>query len=88
MKIKEGFVLREVAGSYVVVAVGKASFNFKGVVKLNESGALLFRTIDAGVDSEEELVNKIMSEYKIDYEVAKKDVSTFVSKLKGAGIIE
>ena len=88
MKIKEGFVLREVAGSYVVVAVGKASFKFKGLINLNETGAFLFKAIDAGVASEEELVNRIMSEYEIDYDRAKKDVNSFVEKLRGAGVIE
>ena len=42
MTIKENFVLRQVAGSYVAVAVGEASVNFDGMLTLNESGALLF----------------------------------------------
>ena len=38
MRIKEGFVLREVAGQAMVIATGEASKEFHGMVKLNESG--------------------------------------------------
>ena len=43
MKIKQGFMLREVAGNYVVVAVGEASKKFNGVINLNESGAFIWK---------------------------------------------
>ena len=39
MKLKENFVLRQVAGSYAVLAVGAASVDFNGMLTLNESGA-------------------------------------------------
>ena len=42
MKIKEGFILREVAGNYIVVAVGSAVKQFNGVITLNETGAFLW----------------------------------------------
>ena len=42
MKIKEGFILRNVAGSFVVVPVGDATIDFNGMMNLNETGAFLF----------------------------------------------
>lgn len=42
MKIKEGFILRNVAGSYVVVPIGEATLDFNGMMSLNETGAFLF----------------------------------------------
>ena len=38
MKIKKGFVLRDVAGRSVVVATGAAAKRFRGMVMLNETG--------------------------------------------------
>lgn len=47
MKIKEGFAKRNIAGSEIVVPVGKKALEFNGMVTLNETGAfflgLLFK---------------------------------------------
>ena len=87
MKIKEGFMLRNVAGNYVVVAVGEASKNFSGVITLNGSGAFLWEQLTKDV-TEEQLLQALLNEYEVSEEVAKKDVQMFVSKLKEAKIIE
>lgn len=88
MRIKEGFILREVADSYVVVAVGAASLNFKGVIKINESAAMLWKAMEEGDKSVEDLVELLLNKYEVDENTAKKDVIDFVEGLKGAGIIE
>lgn len=80
MKINEGFMLREVAGNYVVVPVGKASEKFKGVINLNEVGAFLWKKVEQGL-SEEEIVEALLSEYDVEKEQAKKDVENFINKL-------
>ena len=36
MKTKKGFMLREVGGRHIVVAIGKASEEFNGLITLNE----------------------------------------------------
>ena len=41
MKIKDGFMLRKVGGQNVVVAVGKASRDFNGIIRLNDTGKFL-----------------------------------------------
>lgn len=43
MKIKEGFVLRNMGGQAVVVSIGSASKVFNGMVKLNETGEYLWK---------------------------------------------
>ena len=42
MRIKDGFVLREIAGQIMVIATGEASKNFHGMIKLNETGRDIF----------------------------------------------
>ena len=88
MKIKEGFILRQVADSFIVVAVGKAVKNFKGIINLNETGALLWSELEKGAD-EQALVQTLLNEYEgVTEEVAKIDVSAFVAKLMEAGLLD
>ncbi len=87
MKIKSGFILREVAGSYIVVAVGEAVKNFNGVINLNETGAILWQRLQEGCD-EEGLVKALLSEYEVEKDLAQKDVKNFIAKLTEAGLIE
>lgn len=48
MRIKDGFVMRDVAGQAVVIATGEASKDFHGMVKLNETGAVIWRGLEGG----------------------------------------
>lgn len=87
MKIKNGFVVRSIAGESVVVALGAASKNFNGIIKLNETGRFLWDKLAVGCESEE-LVEAILSEYEIDRATAEADIARFIETLEGANIIE
>ncbi len=86
MKLKENFVLRQVAGSYVVVAVGAASVDFNGMLTLNDSGALLWRTLEGGADRAA-LLAALTSEYDVDEAQAARDLDEFLSSLQIAGCL-
>ncbi len=87
MKIKEDFILRKVADSYVVVPVNKLTLNFNGIINLNETGAFLFELLQNGAEREE-LVFKMLEEYDVTPEKAEKDIDVFISKVKEADILE
>ena len=87
MKIKDGFVLREVAGSFIVVAVGEAVKNFKGIINLNETGAFLWRVLEQGA-TKDELVAKLLSEYDVDEATAITDIDAFINKLSEAKLVK
>ncbi len=87
MKIKDGFILREVAGNFIVVAVGSAVKQFNGVITLNEAGAFLWKRLQDGA-TETELVNALLEEYEVEKEVAEKDVKAFIQKVEEAGLIK
>ena len=87
MKIKEGFMLREVAGSYVVVAVGKRSEQFNGMVNLNETGAFLWKLVEQGA-SRDELLNSLLEAYEVEREKAEQDVDKFISVLQKNDFVE
>lgn len=87
VKIKDGFVLREVAGSFIVVVVGEQVKNFKGIIKLNEVGAFLWSSLEKGA-TKEQLVEKLLSEYEIDANTATSDVDDFIKYIKEAGLVK
>lgn len=87
MKIKEDFILRKVADSYVVVPVNNMSLDFNGIINLNETGAFLFELLQNGADREE-LISKLLDEYEVTEQKAEKDIDLFIEKVKGADILE
>jgi hypothetical protein len=87
MKVKEDFLLREVAGCYVVVPVGKATVDFNGMLNLNETGAFLWKCLQQDT-TREELVKSLLDVYETTPEVASKDVDIYIKKLEEAGLIE
>ena len=52
MRIKQGFVMRDVAGQAVVIATGDASRDFHGMVKLNQTAAVVWHGVEEGLDGE------------------------------------
>lgn len=87
MKIKKGFVLREVGGETVVVPVGKLSKEFHGMINLNETGAFLWRyfTEEHSVD---EGVAALLGEYDVEETRAREDVEKFAEILTKNGFTE
>ncbi len=86
MKIKNGFVLREVADSFVVMNIG-GELAFNGMITLNEVGAFIWKAIENG-DNIEEIAKKITLEYEIDYETALSDANVFINKMNEVGVLE
>ena len=64
MKIKENFVLRQVADTWVVLPLGQATVDFKGMLTLNESGILLWRLLEKGT-TREALAAALTEEYEV-----------------------
>ncbi|WP_302625616.1 PqqD family protein [uncultured Eubacterium sp.] len=87
MKIKEGFLLRNVAGNNVVVPIGQATLDFNGMMSLNDTGAFLFSKMIEGT-TREKLIEELISEYGIDEQLAQKDVDTFIQKVEGEDLFE
>lgn len=87
MKVKEGFILKKMGTQAVVVAVGSASKIFNGMIKLNETGELMWGMLTKGA-TKEELVEAILKEYETTEETASADVDRFIETLKKPGIIE
>lgn len=88
MKIKDGFILKEIAGSYVVVPVGDDLVDFSLMITTNETGAFLWNHLLNDVTAPQ-LVDALKSEYEgASDDVLSADVDEFVSLLKENGILE
>ena len=88
MKIKDGFVLTEAAGNSLVVAVGDMADKFSGYIKLNSTGAFIWKLIEKKDLSVDELTSAMVAEYDISEEIAKRDILAFEKTLGTAGILE
>lgn len=87
MRISKEFVLREIAGNYIVVPFGENAVSFKAMITLNKTGAFLWKKLEEE-RTEEELLAAILEEYDIDYETAKADITQFIERLQTAGILK
>ena len=87
MKIKENFILRKVADSYIVVPVNSMTLNFNGIINLNETGAFLFEKLQQGA-RREDLVSALLEEYDVDPDRASNDVDIFIQKVRDADVLE
>lgn len=87
MRIKEGFVLRDVAGQAVVIAVGEASKEFHGMINLNSTGKVIWQGVENGL-SEDEIADKLAERFEVDHETAKGDVQRIIRKMQEAGVLE
>ena len=86
MKIKEGFLLREVAGETVVIPSGE-SLDLNMMITLNETGTFLWKNMQEAT-TEDALVAALLKEYDVDETTAKEAVKAFVEKLKENDIVE
>lgn len=87
MKIKDGFILKEVAKEYIVVPIGHEAINFNGMLTLNKSAKRLFEVLveDKTI---EDLVTVLLTHYDINEEQALSDVKEFVSILESKNMLE
>lgn len=87
MKIKEGFVLRTIAGSNIVIPIGAICVDFNGMITMNDSATFLWKKLEQGADHED-LVAALLDEYEVDKETADQCVKEYIAKLEEAGCIE
>ncbi len=79
MKLKNGFVLKQVAGECIVVAVDSA-LNFDGIITLNETAKTMWLLLEKGIEKVD-LVNALADKYEVSEELACEAVEKFVNRL-------
>ena len=79
MKIKDGYLLRKVADSYVALSVGAE--NEGRVVRMNSTGAFIWGLLNNDTTSEE-ITNALVEKYQIDTATAEKAANDFIEMLR------
>lgn len=86
MRIAKEFVLREIAGDYIIIPAGKTVLDINGVITLNEVGVSLWKMLQNEVTFDE-LVQGVLDEYDVEPAVAREDIQEFLDQLVSKGII-
>ncbi len=87
MKIKSNYVLHSMKNEYVVVAIGKRTKEFRGIIRLNDTGAFLWEQLQTD-RTEQELQEALIARYGITQDLAKESVDTFKQKLIKAKVVD
>lgn len=88
MKIKTGFVLREVCGEHVIVGEGLDAINFGRMLALNETAAWLWKEAMAqGEFTVESLAEKLCEAYDVAPYEARKDIEEIIGEWMKVGVI-
>jgi hypothetical protein len=87
MKLKYNFIVRNVGGKPVAVAVGQDNKKFNGMIKLNASGEVIFRLLAEDI-TEEALLARFAEQFDISKETAKPAVMAFLGQLRDNGLLD
>ena len=87
MKIKQGFTLREVCGTFVVLSNGSGKTDFNGIITLNESAKVLWDALSNDCTIED-MIKALTDVYDVSEEKAKASCEAFLEKLKEADVLE
>lgn len=88
MKIKDGFILRQICGEYVVVGEGLAQVNFNKMLSLNESAAYLWKEVAEKEFTREDLVKLLLDQYEVTPERAAQDVDKLTAVWLEQGVAQ
>ncbi len=86
MKIRKQLVKRTIAGDVILVPVGDASLELKGLLTLNETGERMWDLLPQ-CETEEALVRQMLEEYEVDEATLRADVAEFLDQLRQLEIL-
>ena len=87
MKLKYNFIVRDVAGQSVALAVGDDNKYFNGMIKLNSVGEFIFKLLENDIDMDS-ILQRITEAYDVSAEEAKKSVEKYLDILRQNDLLE
>ena len=88
MKIKKGFILREMCGENIVAGEGLENISFNKLISLNATAAFLWQKVVDKEFTPEDMAGYLIEEYGIDMELALKDSKALAQAWIDAGVAE
>ena len=86
MRLKDGVIFTKVADETIVVNVGEAAGAFRGMIKLNSTGAFIAEHMLQDT-TKEELAAALRQEYEVDEATAMEAVASIVEKFESVELI-
>lgn len=86
MRVSDLFILRSIAGESLLIPVGEAALEVKGLISMSESAAMLYEKLKNGC-SRKDLIDLLMAEYEVDEAVAVKDTDEFLDQMRQLHIL-
>lgn len=87
MKLKEGFILKNIVDEWIVMPTGSNIKNFEGAIVLNDVSAFIWQQLENPI-SREDILQAVLEEYDIDEQTAAADLDGFLEILEGLGILQ
>ncbi|MBU5450565.1 PqqD family protein [Acetivibrio sp. MSJd-27] len=87
MRVNQEFLLKEIAGSFVVIPVSSILVDFDGMITLNETGVFLWRLLEED-RTFEELLAELQKEYDVDEKTAREDITAFLDEIRAIKALE
>lgn len=87
MKASNQFILRKIAQEQLLIPVGEAAIQVRGLIALSESGGLLFEKLQGGC-TREDLIRTLTAEYDVSEETAAEDTDVFLDQMRQLKILE
>lgn len=87
MKINNQFVLREIAGEYMLIPVGEQAINVNGIIGLNKVGAFIWTALKEKADMTY-VLEKMLKHFDVSEEEAQNDLNSFLTQMKKVGLVE
>ncbi len=87
MRRVKDFVLRSVAGEYVLIPTGETTRDFNGMISLSDSARLIWENLEK-VSSLDEMTDVLTAEFSVDRQTAKDDAYDFIKRLVMLGFVE
>ena len=84
MKLKEGFIAREIAGENMMVSITGA---FSGFVRSNETAAFIVDCLTEET-TEQEIIRRMLEKYDAPQEIISEDVKMVLDTLRGIGALD
>lgn len=87
MKTNKDYILRNIAGEYILIPTGAATEDFNGMINLSEVAAFIWQNLDKAMD-EADLIRMVLREYDVEEATARHDVMIFLESLKKYNMAE
>lgn len=89
MRLKKGFVLREVCGEKVIVAEGIETIDFGKLISLNDTASWIWqKASELGDFNTTQLAEALCQQYEVEPAQATVDVNSLISQWTELGLTE